>query len=191
MLNLDFAGPAKISFNFLVTEYNFKLVQANDFLILYESDKIFVNVRFDNDRSYELDVELGERDALFNGRERPFSLTEVLRLKGAPAKDSYRCIMTSTQPVLVKFIAGLADRLKRYGAEFLDADKMAFEQLGDQREREGLAYAADQESTAVRRAVKDAWKEKDYHKIVELYESIEPHILPSERKKLEYARKKT
>lgn len=190
MLNLNFSEVVTRRFSFLTTEYKFKLVESSEHLVRYESDKIFVNVRYDRDRSYELDVEIWERNVLPEEQDRPFSLAEALRNNGAPEESLYRCIQASTQPVLEAFIDSLADSLRRYGEEFLIGNKRAFAELGDQRDRECSVYAIDQKLVAVRRSAEEAWRDKNYVKIIALYESIEAYITPSERKKLVYARNK-
>ena len=48
-----------------------------------------MTVRYDANRSYELDVEVCQLGVLFNGRERLFNLGEILRLNGAAEKENY------------------------------------------------------------------------------------------------------
>lgn len=186
---LNFQTPVARSFGFLLAEYEFELAKSTEFLVRYESAGVFVEVCFDGRRSYELDVKLGERNISRNRRERSFGLAEILRLQEAPEKDQFRCIQVNTQLLLDDFVEGLAARLKRHGKDFLLGSKEAYAKLGEQRAQETAAYGLESHLAVVRKAAKKAWEEKDFTEVANLYESIEQHILPSEKKKLEYARK--
>ena len=188
-MTLEFKNSVVKSFDFLQSDHSFSCVNANEYSVRYESDTVFVSVRFDNGRSFELDVEIGLRGVLYDGQERPFNLGEVLRLKGVEEKEGYTFLQASTQQRLENAINRLSSLLKLYATDLLDGNRFVFKSLADLRLKEGEEYALKRDLKLIRSEVKKAWKEKDFAKVVNLYSPIKSHITAAEKKKLEYAEK--
>lgn len=186
---LVFANHVHESFEFLILKYGFQCASSSEHCVRYENDRVFVNVRYDKERSYELDVEVGQKNVLFNGQERPFNLGEVLRLKEVEAKEQYTFLQASNQQDLVGAIRRLASLLDIYASELLQGDQFAFKALANLREREGRQYALEKELQFIRSDADKAWEAKDYAKMVRLYSPVEQLLTPAEKKKLEYAKK--
>ena len=184
---LDFKDHVLKSFDFLQSGYSFRCVDANDYSVRYESDAVFVVVRFDNGRSFELDVEIGQRGVLYDGQERPFNMGEVLRLKGVEKKEGYSFFQASDQSRLGNAINRLSELLKKYGDDLLRGGRFAFKSLINFRTRECEEYAVTRDLKFIRSEAEKAWKKKDYSKVVSLYGPVKSHISGSEKKKLEYA----
>ncbi len=185
----DFAKLAQDKFSFLVSEYSFCCVEATNYVVRFESDKVFVSVRYDASRSFELDVEVGELNVLYGGEERPFNLGEILRLEGAEKKERYTFFQASEPEALTNCTARLALLLSTYGVEFLKGNKYSFKRLSTFREKECNQYALETELTDIRRKVQVAWKDKNYSRVVELYQPVEDVISEAEKKKLAFAKK--
>lgn len=187
-MTLIFSKHTHKYFDYLVSAYRYQCVGSSEDCVRYENDDVFVNVRFDNGWSYELDVEVGQKGVLFNGQERPFNLGEILRLRGVEKKEKYTFVQTSNQEYLINAIEHLAELLKRYAKDFLQGDQAAFLSITSLRERECEDYEIEQELKSVRNEVAKAWDKKDFEKIIQLYTPVERYITPSEMKKLEYAK---
>ena len=187
-MTLIFSKHTHKYFDYLVSAYLYQCVGSSEDCVRYENDDVFVNVRFDNGWSYELDVEVGQKGVLFNGQERPFNLGEILRLRGVEKKEKYTFVQTSNQEYLINAIEHLAELLKRYAKDFLQGDQAAFLSITSLRERECEDYEIEQELKSVRNEVAKAWDKKDFEKIIQLYTPVERYITPSEMKKLEYAK---
>lgn len=189
MIASDFANLVQKEFLFLVSDYRFRCIEATHYVVRFESDEVFVAVHYDADRSYELDVEIGELNVLYGGQERPFNLGEVLRLVGVAEKERYMLFQASTPSALAKCLAKLSSLLSAYAIELLQHNKLAFKRLSDLRERECDQYVLETKLARIRREVQIAWKNKDYAKVAELYKPVENAISDAEKKKLAFAEK--
>jgi len=185
----DFPNLVQKEFSFLVTDYRFRCINATNYAVRFESDEVFVVVHYDADRSYELDVEIGELNILYNGQERPFNLGEVLRLEGVAEKEKYTLFQASTLPALSNCVAKLSSLLSAYAVELLQHNKFTFKRLSDLRKKECDQYELEVNLAHIRREVQIAWKNKDYAKVVKLYKPVESAISDAEKKKLAFAEK--
>lgn len=189
MITSDFPNLVQKDFSFLVADYRFRCVKATNYAVRFESDEVFVVVHYDAGRSYELDVEIGELNILYNGQERPFNLGEVLRLEGVAEKERYTLFQASTLPALSNCVAKLSSLLSVYAVELLQHDKFAFKRLSDLREKECDQYELEAKLAHIRREVQIAWRNKDYAKVAKLYKPVESAISDAEKKKLAFAEK--
>ncbi len=184
---LDFKDSVLKSFDFLQSAYLFHCVEANDYSVRYENDTVFVVVLFDQGRSFELDVEIGQKGVLYGGQERPFNIGEVLRFKEVEKKEHYSFLQASDQTHLRNAINRLSVLLEKYGDDFLKGNRFAFKSLIDHRINECEEYAAARDLKFIRSEAEKAWREKDYRKVVSLYGPVKSQISGSEKKKLDYA----
>lgn len=185
----EFVKLAKDKFGFLISEYNFRCVEATNYIVRFEGDKVFVSVRYDANRSYELDVEIGQLNALFSGQERPFNLGEILRLEGVAEKEYYTFFQANDSSALVNCIARLAFLLSNYAVGLLKNNIFSFKRLSDLREKECNQYELKTKLIHIRKEVRIAWKSKDYSKVAELYKPVEYAISEAEKKKLIFSQK--
>ena len=135
-MDINFAGLVKAEFKFIEDKYNFHCVYSSPELVRYESCDIFVLIRFDVSRSYELEVEVGQRKELFDGKERPFSLKEILRLRKSNQPPVHSAIQSDSPKVVENNLKKMSALLSQYGAEFLQNDLFAYKRLSDQRKKE-------------------------------------------------------
>lgn len=185
----DFPNLVQKEFSFLVSDYHFRCVEATSHKVRFESDEVFVVVHYDADRSYELDVELGELNVFYSGQERPFNMGEILRLEGAAKKETYKIFQASTLSALSSCIAKLSSLLSAYAVELLQHNKFAFKRLSNLREKECGQLELQARLSHIRKDVQSAWKKKDYAKVAKLYRSVESAITDAEKKKLAFAEK--
>ena len=77
-----------------------------------------------------------------------------------------------------------------YGANCLKGDSFAYEKVLFEKKRSINQWGKDQVLKQAKKIASEAWKNKDYSKFVEVFEPVSNELSASEKKKLEYARKK-
>ena len=176
-------------FDFLVSQYGFKCKQADLYYLRFESDTVFAEFHYDGQRSFEMDFSIGLLGDLYDGKERPFYLAELVRFSDKEKKEDYKLMQASTPEKVIKLVLKMASLVEVYAKDFLSGNKFCFKALSDFREKECDKYVLEIELKDIREAVQKAWKQKDYVCVVKLYEPVKDHITESEYKKLEYSRK--
>lgn len=184
---LVFADYVKKCFDNMFAAYGILCVSSNDYTVHYSNESVFIDIVYDQGRSFEVNLFFGRKGALNNGIS--FNIGELLRLKNVEDEEGYRGLQASTQNALNRAVERLADLFGKYGREILIGDCETLSQLGILREKECNQYAVEKKLEYVRQDIESAWRNKNYRKVVALYESMESEIMPLESKKLEYARK--
>lgn len=186
-MSMPFMEEGKSQFDAVAQQFGLSCVSANERSLRYESDAVFLSVNFDNGRSYELGVEIGQKNA--GQPERPFSLAEILRLSELADTASIDGMMVHAANQLHDGLARLATLTTQYAADFLKGDTRSFMRLAQLREQESMAFALQRDlRTAISRA-ESAWAVKDYKALVAALEPMEPYLSVAERKRLNYSRK--
>jgi hypothetical protein len=183
-----FSQAVLTSFRFLIAEFGFKCVKQETTLVRYESSSVFVNI-YHGRSSYELGVEIGELRRNSDVPEFGFTLGEIISLTDTKIGSMYPYQITKPE-LISKYISQLAELVKKYAVSALIGDRVFFEQLSSSQLRKSEEYIKDMKLTEVRTKGEVAWREKNYKQVVELYGSVEGDLTLSERKKLEYARRK-
>jgi hypothetical protein len=186
-MSLHFVDEARRWFDPVAQQFGLSCLVASEREVRYENDAVFLCINFDNARSYELGVELGKKSP--NQLERPFSLSEVLRLNGVPDAASIDGIMVSDAVRLHDALVRLAMLVMQYAPDFLVGNDISFARVARLREKESLAYALERDLRAARARAETAWSGKDYKAVVAAFEPLESHLSPAEKKRLEYSRK--
>jgi len=185
-MSVPFALEARRGFDGLAQQFGMSCVVSNDREVRYENDGAFLIINFDNDRSYELGVEVGRKTRA--EPERPFSLAEVLRLRGVAEAAAIDGMMVSHVAPLPKALVRLARLTSLHAADFLLGSDLSFVQVAQLRQRERDAYALEGALRAARARLESAWEERDFHAVVKSLEPLEQHLTPAEKKRLDYAR---
>ena len=189
-MDLGLKKIATKEFAFLESEYGLKCVKASPWLVRYQSKLIFIDIRFDGERSYELGCEIGRNDNLRGSLEGPFNIGEVARSKGYSEIDVVTFFQVTSRKSLEKFVKELANYLISYAQDLLDGSEERFNRVADFREKECDEYALERDLSYMRNQLDDAWKNKNYKKVIELLEPIESNLKQPELKKLSLALKK-
>ena len=176
-------------FDFLVSQYGFKCKQEDLYYLRFESDTVFAEFHYDGQRSFEMDFSIGLLGDLYDGKERPFYLGELVRFFDKEKKEDYKLMQASTPEKIIGLVPKMASLVEVHAKDFLSGNKFSFKALSDFREKEFNKHALEIELKNIREAVHKAWKQKDYVCVVKLYEPVKDHITESEYKKLEYSRK--
>ncbi|TMP32586.1 hypothetical protein [Pseudoalteromonas rubra] len=190
MNSIDFENLVNNEFKFLENKYGFSCVSSSLEAARYESSDIFVAIRYDANRSYELGVEIGQLKALFNGQERPFSLNEVLRIHKLKEAGIHSAVQASSHEAVANCLTKMASQLSQYGSDLLSNDVFAYKRLAVQREKECNDYELQTKLLHIRSDAQTAWKNKDYKQVIALFEPVKDELSDAELKKLNYAQKK-
>jgi hypothetical protein len=187
--SLGFVDAVTSAFNFLVEDFSFTCVREDITLVRFESNSVFVNV-YHGRVSFELNVEIGE---LTIGEQRPevsFTIGEILHLVNPTEATSYHPYQVHTVDSVKKFVAELAKLVKEYAIPALMGDHDFFQRVAEVQAKRSDAYLKDLRLNRTRTDVETAWHQKNYSRVIELYDSMFDDLTPAEAKRLAYAKKK-
>jgi hypothetical protein len=186
---IPFLVEARRLFDELATQYKLAFSEGNEWSVRYDGSGVFLEVHFDNGRSFELAVEIGRK--LPSQPERPFSLAEILRLRSVPSADRIDRLSVPQPDSLVRGLQTLRELVRTHASDFLSGDDRSFAELSAQRDKETAAYAIERDLRAARRRAEAAWNQKDYRAVVDVLSPIRLHLTPAEVKCLEYSLRRT
>lgn len=182
-----FLVTARRVFDPLADRFGMHYVSGSEWQLRYENDAAFLSIHFDNHRSYEIGVETGQ---LATQRpERPFNLSEVLRLRGVSSESDIDGFQVKNQTELDTALMRLARLTSTFASDFLRGNPRAFCELGKLRDLECQEYAKARDLRVARITAEQAWAESNYAKFIEICAPRISQLTNSEKKKLEYARK--
>src|SRR5690242_2807854 len=187
--NLRFSEAVRLAFRFLIEDFFFSLIKEDVTYVRYESQTVFVNV-YHGRASYELNVEIGERVIGERRPENPFTIGEILQVINPQQYADYRPYQATTSESVEKFVYELAHLVRKYAKPALLGEQEFFQQVHERRHQNSNKLLLTWELNRVRRDVEIAWREKNYRRVVEIYNPLKEHLTPAEAKKLEYAKKK-
>jgi hypothetical protein len=187
--NLGFTSEALSSFYFLIKDYNFKCVKANTTFVRYESKFLFVII-YHGRKSYELEVEIGKLEESQNTPENGYTIGEVMELFDVRKDLKFTFFQASCKSQVQVLVRKLADYVRSYAKPILDGDYGIFEKLQNLRQMKSEAYIREMNLRNIREMADIAWRQKDYAKYVDLYNSVKDNLTSIEVKKLHYALKK-
>lgn len=185
---LNFPAAVRVAFHFL-GEFGFQEIDAEETIVRYATDRIFLNV-YHGRSSYEIGIEVGLLDE--NGSDAGgYSLSEFIRLTKPEEGARLRYFCATTPDEVQTGLERLAAQVKQHVARALKGDETIFPELEHQQQEWARAFAADVGYRQVSPKAAEAFRQKEYQKAAELYESIREKLTPAELTKLEYAKKHT
>ena len=183
MTDLGFQAQVEKHFDFLSSERGYTCVGSNPHRVRFESPTTYVDVVFDRDRSYELCLMI----RIAGSADGPFTMEEVLRLRGAPEMASFSLVQVTSQESLAKWMAKFAETLLAYGDDLIEGNEVGFAALARQRRQDVEAYAVQLDLRAARADAELAWRRKDYAGVIKSLKPLRDELTAAEVKKLEYA----
>jgi hypothetical protein len=178
-----FPDMAKRAFSFLEGA-GFRLKQSDAGQLRYESAQSVVDIVWDA-RSGELEAFVG----LYPQTGLPkdtYSLTDVCGMEAVP--DRKMPPQVADENRLRPFVDQLAEDMRVHAQPALAGDRMFFRRLETYRHARAEAFGRSVKLQQVRSAVEDAWRKRDFKKVIGLYASVESDLTEAEKRKLEYAR---
>jgi len=183
---LEFAEVAQEAFHFL-SDYGFRLRSSEVTIVRSASGRVFVNVSHGRS-SYEIGIEIGLMSRE-RGDAHGYSMSELIRLNNHEEGERFRNFMATTPGEVKVGVQKLAEQLLKYGDRALRGDEMFFDELERQRQEWASSFAADVAYRQVSPKAAEAFRQQEYRKAAELYESVRGELTPAELKKLGYAKK--
>ncbi|MBI2837241.1 MAG: hypothetical protein HYX75_02940 [Acidobacteria bacterium] len=186
--NLGFAQKVRTLFDPLAAKHDFRCVSENVTLVRYESKLLYLNV-YHGRSSYELGIEI-DRVGGESESEHGFTLSELLQAQDPAKGAQFRYYTARTREAVDRGVELLFELFKECAGEALGGSGAYFTRLREQRERWKQDYAQNVLASQVRPQAKEAFRRGDFGESVRLYESIRESLTSTERKKLEFARRK-
>jgi len=183
MTSFHFRARCREAFRFLEETFGFQGEAHEDQLVRYRKGGVLVDVRFDLERSYELETEFSLADQL----EPAFSLAEVLLLHEGAMPHA---VQVTSDAALRRCLDTMARQVREHAISLLTGDPAEFARLSEQRRRVFKQKQDLQQREDAVRAAQSAWRDKDYSTVVRLLEPVEARLTPSETNILHLARKR-
>ena len=183
MPDLGLKAHAERSFGFLLRERGYTCTESTPCRMRFESRTVFVELVFDGERSFELGLLVGKRDAY----SPPFSIDEILRFRRAPDAASFSLIQITTSLAMARWVQKLADALRTYGSDLLTGNSTSFAELANCCRKEARTYALRERLRAARPNPDAAWRRRDYATVVKALKPLRAALTAAEVGKLEYA----
>jgi len=176
------------AFSFLEKDEGFKVVEAGNeqrFAVTYESKRLVLDIYLE--RYHELGVSIRRKGKRVD-QERPLDVYEVMKMVN-PDDHFPAPYMVPSSLEVKEGLNFLAQKLKQYKNEVLDADDATFEGYFKKRNEKFKKHVKEEQTKNLRREVESAFEKKDYHKAVELYELIKDDLTELDQKRWQYAQK--
>jgi hypothetical protein len=185
---LDFATTVEEAFCFL-GDYGFRLRSSESTILRYASERVFVNV-YHGRSSYELGIEVGPLQ-IGGAHGQGYPLGAFVRLADPNEAARLRYFMATTQHEVRIGVERLAHQVKHYVRRALVGDQVVFTDLARQQEELSQRYAAEVLAGQMRPLAEEAFRVREYERVIEVLSKIEGELTPAEKRKLEYARRHT
>jgi hypothetical protein len=197
----SFVAQAAAAFHFLVSEYGFAeatvrgprvrvpAMVGDDFEeVRFESKRVFVSIWRCPSR-LEWDVEVGLLRQQPDQEEAFSLLSDLGALLGRGAEEGEVNPMWPDQ-LLPRALKERAQFLKEHGEPALVGDVAFFGRASSARSTRTRAYWHSKRVDDATRNAADAFRRKDWRKVVRLLDPVSGDLSPAQRRKLEYARKR-
>jgi hypothetical protein len=183
-----FSQEARFQFDPIAKDFSLACVAFDDFSVRYESNKVFLVIHYDYQKSYEVAVEIGKLSV--HDQAPGFSLSEILRLRNARDVEFVDGLMITDAAYFPDFLSRLAKLTSMYATDFLAGNEFSFAQAQQLRKKESAELETRSRLRFARSKVSVAWQVKDYEAVIKFFEPLEAHLSAAEKKKLDYARGK-
>jgi hypothetical protein len=182
--NLGFVEGVTELFRFLETDYGYQQSHRAPTLVVYETRELEVQIRHGL-LSYEVEFNISRRKGRLKWR---YDLPEILCAL-APEYRGSTFYQTTKRDLLRQSLASIAELIRKYADPLLRGSDAAV-RLVEMAHQEGSRRTTEYYTIRpVKEKADAAWKSRNYREVVALYISVESHLDPLERRRLEYAKK--
>ncbi len=183
---LEFVEGVTELFRFLETEYGYRQTHSDPTLVVYESRRMDVNIRHGL-LSYEVEFNILRRRWR---RKTWYGLPEILEGL-APEYKGGSFYQTSGKHLLRQSLASIAELIRTYASPLLGGADEAVRLVETARRKGEERMTEHYAIRPVKDRAHDAWRERDFERVVALYTSIESHLSSLERRQLDYAKERS
>jgi len=183
----EFAEIADETLGALLKAHGFVVVARERDLAEYESTACTLAVGYDSQRSCEVFIGLNRRDG---ARGPGFGFDEVIRAASVPANLQPMGYAARDEKSVRHLLQTMATLLTVYCVPLLRGDEAAWSQLVTQRSADAARYANDNRVRLTLNSATDAWRARDFAKVVELLDPVRHMLGTADRARLEYAERK-
>ena len=174
--------------DFLIA-HGFQIVCQSETQFVYESDRVRIAIKCDNSRDFGLLVELSVASEKNGQFDFVGELWEFEEMNQYLPRGIVFPLQASTDRALESSIDFVAKYLRDHGEKLIDGNRELFRKFKGFREARILQYNLEISLQTMRRQAASAWSNRDFRTLKQLYEPYFEHLTPSERVKLEHARK--
>lgn len=180
-----FEELVRTHFEFLVTDYGFDLISSTPDTVRFESKNVFFKITYD-DYSFEIETYVG----LLAEDPTSYSQVDVLDALLGEANIDQRFFQASSPERMKYCVTRLAHLVRSHYEPVLRGEKEVLRKIDLVVCQKSDALAKEDELRNLRGDAEKAWRDKDYRKLVELFEPVKADLTPSEAGKLAYAKRK-
>jgi hypothetical protein len=184
---LQFSQVVEREFRFLIDDYYYELVKSEATFVRYESKSYFMNI-FHGRISYEIGVEIGDLTVGWEDYIYPHGILDYVL---GPDHGITTYFQASSREAVENCVVKLAGIIRKHCMDVASGDRRAIDAIIEAQWKDSEEYTKQVVQEPVRREAEEAWRNKDYSKVVSLYGSIKEDLSEIELKKLEYAKKKS
>ncbi len=159
-----FDTAAIAAFQFLITDFGFRVVQREPTLVRFESQTVFVNV-YHGRSSYEIGIEVGPIGLPSPATEEKFMLGDILEAYGRPEALAFRQATAADE--IRRCLLELAVLTKQHATRALVGDKAFYSELRATQARLAARFiAATQRLRRARVIASEAFRRGDYARVI-------------------------
>ena len=182
---LEFQDVVRRHFNFLESQYGYKCIFSDMYIVKYCSDKAYLNVYHER-ISYEIYFEIGLLPEDYNNQLK-INLSDVTEISGILNKNTL--YQASNKNDVNMVVEKLADLIRMHAGGALNASLKDFEKIACCRAQKQHNILRLQEFKEAEEKAARAWIVKDYKTVADAYNIFHELLDPVQLKKLEYARR--
>jgi len=180
---LQFKNAALDALGFMVQDYGFRCTKIGPLIVRFESEFVYFEVTHEP-RSFEIDFSVGRIDK----PDERYTLSELNVFVGYSEEGkTYPALMAYKPEAIKEVLMQVGERLKSKGGPILQGRTEAFEKLEKIRSSAPNDYFNGVHVGRAKRIAEDAFRAKEYDKVVQALEPIKGCLGQAELKKLEYA----
>jgi hypothetical protein len=157
----------------------------DEYLVQYEGQDLRVQV-FHDKLSYELDVCVA-RICSEEELRHPYHLAEAEGAGESRERDHPRALAATTVDAVRSGLDGLASALRRVVTSLVDPSDPLWDLLAQQRASAADRFGADRARRETRQRALQAWRDRDYASVVDLYSRMSGSLTPVEKERLRLA----
>jgi hypothetical protein len=182
-LQETFVTSTLSSFGFLIKDHGFSVHDTKTSSIKYSKSLLVITISW-NSYAYEIDVDFRRED----NRE-TYSLYEVVMALAPSEEWQIRCSGADSAK-MQRCLDQLSLLCRRHLQSVLAMDEATFKKIAESANENRRQYTLKAQYGAIKDSANLAWEKKDWERARKLYEKAKPALSTSEKRRLNFLRKK-